>query len=38
MKKPNKKTEYACCDEEKQICDTCSFEESIKIEEEDDNI
>jgi hypothetical protein len=26
---------YACCDEETRTCDTCSFEESIKIEEDE---
>ena len=35
MKKPNKKPEYACCDEEKRTCDVCSFEESIKVEKEE---
>jgi len=35
MKKPNKKQQYACCDEEKMTCDVCSFEESIKIEQEE---
>ncbi len=25
---------YACCDEETRTCDTCSFEESIKVEQE----
>jgi hypothetical protein len=30
--------EYACCDDEKRICDTCSFEESIKVKvEEEEN-
>jgi len=29
--------EYACCSEEKQTCDVCSFEESIKIEEDEND-
>jgi hypothetical protein len=27
--------DYACCDESKMTCDTCSFEDSIKIEQEE---
>lgn len=27
---------YACCDESKGICEVCSFEDSIKIEEENE--
>jgi len=32
--------EYACCSEEKLTCDVCSFEESIKVdgEENEENI
>ena len=32
MNKGKKKSkEYACCDEEKQTCDICGFEDSIKV-------
>ena len=27
--------EYACCDESKMTCDVCSFEDSIKVEGEE---
>jgi len=29
------KKEYACCDEEKKTCDACTFEDSIKVENEE---
>jgi len=32
--KKSEKKEYACCDESTMTCDACSFEESIKVEEE----
>jgi hypothetical protein len=28
--------EYACCDESKMTCDMCSFEDSIKVKEENE--
>ena len=31
-KKNNK--EYACCDEETQTCESCDFEDSIKVDDE----
>ncbi len=33
-KKSDKKG-YACCDESKMTCEECSFEESVKLEDED---
>ncbi len=37
MKKTKKrKKQYACCDEEKMTCESCSFEESIKIKDKDE--
>jgi hypothetical protein len=33
----NNGKEYACCDENKMKCDLCSFEESIKVETEEEN-
>lgn len=30
-----KKKESVCCDDEKSTCDYCSFEDSIKVEEEE---
>ena len=35
--KRSEKTEYACCDESKMTCDTCSFEDSIKVSEEEND-
>ena len=34
MKKLRKKEEAICCDEETMTCDTCSFEDSIDVDEE----
>jgi hypothetical protein len=36
MKKPKKEKEYACCDEETKTCDACTFDESIKVEENEE--
>ncbi len=30
----NNEKEYACCDESKMTCESCSFEDSIKVEED----
>lgn len=30
-----KEKNYACCDESKGSCDVCSFEDLIKVEEEE---
>ena len=37
MKKQRKEKEYACCDEAMMTCETCSFEESIRVKDEDEN-
>jgi hypothetical protein len=31
MKTDNKKDEAVCCDDEKQTCEACEFEDSIKV-------
>ena len=33
MKKNKKNEEAVCCDEESLTCESCSFEESIKVED-----
>jgi hypothetical protein len=35
MKKPKKEKEYACCSEETMTCDACKFEDSIKVEDKE---
>jgi hypothetical protein len=36
MKKRKEKTGGVCCDESKLTCDTCSFEESIAVNVDED--
>jgi hypothetical protein len=33
--KKNDKKAYACCDEETKTCESCDFEDSIKVDEEE---